>query len=139
MFIDHPAMNQRVMGWMTWKYGLNGFLYYDTTYAYGLHRNPWNDVYSFGTNGDGTLFYPGKPSIIGGKTEIPCFSLRLMLIRQSLQDYEYLRLLQTHGQAALATAAVNAVVRSSDNFDHSPATLLKERMIMGQELSAIKA
>jgi hypothetical protein len=139
MFIDHPAMNQRVMAWMTWKYGLNGFLYYDTTYAFGLHRNPWDDVYSFGTNGDGTLFYPGKPSVIGGKTEIPCFSLRLMLIRQSLQDYEYLRLLQTHGQAALATAAVNAVVRSSDNFDHSPATLLEERMIMGQELSAIKA
>ena len=75
------------MGWMTWKYGLNGFLYYDTTYAYGLHRNPWNDVYSFGTNGDGTLFYPGKPSIIGGKTEIPCFSLRLMLIRLSLPGY----------------------------------------------------
>ena len=139
MFVDHAAMNQRVLAWMTWKYGLNGFLYYGTTEAYGLHSNPWDSVYAFGDNGDGTLFYPGLPSIIGGTTAIPCFSLRLMLIRQSLQDYEYMHLLQTHGQAALANAAVDAVVRSSDDFDHSPATLFKERMIMGQELSAIKA
>jgi Domain of unknown function (DUF4091)/Family of unknown function (DUF6067) len=137
MFIDHPAMNQRVMAWMTWKYGLDGFLYYDTVYAYGVNRDPWKDAYSFGTNGDGTLFYPGKTSIIGGKTDIPCFSLRLMEIRQSLQDYEYMRLLKKHGQGSLVKKAVNAVVKSSDDFAHGPGVLLKERMIMGNELSKL--
>jgi Domain of unknown function (DUF4091) len=139
MFVDHPAMNQRVLAWMTWKYGLDGFLYYDTVYAYSVNRDPWDDVYAFGANGDGTLFYPGKPSLIGGKTDIPCFSIRLMLIRQSLQDYEYMRLLRLHGHGALANKAVDAVVKSSDEFAHSPRILLKERMIMGNELSKLAA
>jgi hypothetical protein len=139
MFIDHPAMNQRVMGWMTWKYGLNGFLYYSTVESYGVNRNPWKDVYAFGTNGDGTLFYPGKPSIIGGKTNIPCFSIRLMLIRQSLQDYEYMHLLKLHGHGALANQAVDAVVKSSDDFTKDPAVMLKERIVMGTELSKLHA
>ena len=136
MFIDHPAMNQRVMAWMTWRYGLNGFLYYDTVYAYGSDRNPWRDVYYFGTNGDGTLFYPGKTSIIGGQTDIPCFSIRLMLIRQSLQDYEYMELLKRRGESGIADQAVKAVVQSSDSFTKDPAVLQRERLVMGRALSA---
>jgi len=139
MFVDHPAMNQRVLAWMTWKYGLQGFLYYDTVYAYSAGGNAWANLYEFGDNGDGTLFYPGKPSVIGGTTDIPCFSIRLMLIRQSLQDYEYMRLLKLYGHVALANKAVNAVVQSSDDFAHNPAILLKERMIMGNELSKLAA
>jgi hypothetical protein len=135
MFIDHSPMNQRIMGWMTWRYGLDGFLYYDTVYAYGPTSNPWRNVYYYGTNGDGTLFYPGKPSIIGGKTDIPCFSIRLMQVRQSLQDYEYMHMLKQSGKGAIADRAVNAVVHASDSFTKDPSVLEKQRMVMGQALS----
>lgn len=137
MFIDHSPMNQRILGWMTWRYGLDGFLYYDTVYAYPRQPDPWHDVYYFGTNSDGTLFYPGKASIIGGKTDIPCFSIRLMLIRQSLQDYEYLHLVAAKGHRADADAAVQAVVTSSDSFTHDPAVLLQQRQLLGQVLSKL--
>jgi hypothetical protein len=134
MFTDHPAMNQRIMAWMTWRYGLQGFLYYDTVYAYP-RTNPWSNVYEFGTNGDGTLFYPGKPSVIGGRTDIPCFSIRLLLIRQSLQDYEYMHLLAQRGRRALVDSLVRSVVRSSSDFDHDPSRLLHARLVMGQALN----
>jgi hypothetical protein len=138
MFIDHPAMNQRVLAWMTWRYGLQGFLYYDTVYAFPF-RNPWNGQYAFGTNGDGTLFYPGKASIIGGKTDIPCFSIRLMLIRQSMQDYEYMEALSDHGRRAQVDALVRTVVPATDNFAHDPSLLLQVRLKMGEELSQLAA
>ena len=39
--------------------------------------DPWKSVYAFGGNGDGTLFYPGTPERIGGRTHIPVESLRI--------------------------------------------------------------
>ena len=50
------------------------------------------DQLLFGGNGDGTLFYPGRARTIGGTRDIPVESVRLALIREGLEDYEYLRL-----------------------------------------------
>lgn len=41
-----------------------------------------------GGNGEGTLFYPGRPDKIGGNDHIPVSSLRLTLIREGNEDYE---------------------------------------------------
>lgn len=41
-----------------------------------------------GGNGEGTLFYPGRPDKIGGSDHIPVSSLRLTLIREGNEDYE---------------------------------------------------
>lgn len=60
-----------------------------------------------------------------------------MLIRQSLQDYEYMHFLKIHGHGALANRAVAVVVKSSDDFTKDAAVMLKERMIMGAELSKL--
>src|SRR5205807_10116329 len=62
----------------------------------------WRNQYAFGNNGDGNLFYPGNPSDIGGQDPIPVESIRLKLIRDGLQDYEYLRFLAAHGRARQA-------------------------------------
>ncbi len=70
-----------------------GELYYSMNEAYGHSNDPWTNVRLFGGNGDGTLFYPGRPDRIGGHTDIPIESIRLKLIREGMEDYEYLALL----------------------------------------------
>jgi len=113
-FIDYPATDPRLLFWMNWKYGTNGFLYYalnmwqsnrmveglpgyltpaedpSAREAIAAGRRwpevPWN-TFTFGNfNGDGHLLYPGP----GGK---PISSIRLECIRDGIEDYEYFCLL----------------------------------------------
>src|SRR5207244_12414075 len=97
--IDEPASEARAMGWQEFRYGATGELYYAVDHDL---VTAWKDQWAFGGNGDGTLFYPGKPSIIGGARNIPIESIRLKLIRDGEQDYEYLRFLARHGLRAKA-------------------------------------
>jgi Domain of unknown function (DUF4091) len=101
--IDGPASEALAMGWLAYEYGITGELYYAVDYDL-VHA--WSDQWAFGNNGDGTLFYPGNPAIIGGRDPIPVESIRLKLIRDGLQDYEYMRFLAAHdhGQQAMRIA-----------------------------------
>ena len=58
--------------------------------------------YYFGGNGDGTLFYPGTPAKIGGTSHIPIASLRMKMIREGMEDYEYFKALADAGDATMA-------------------------------------
>jgi len=122
--IDQPAIYNRIMPWLTWKYRIAGELYYDTDIGFSLGRkNPWKDQYHFGGNGDGTLFYPGTPAVIGGTKDIPIQSLRLMMIRAGYQDYEYLHLAsQLYGRSAVSRVIDKAIVSTHD-WTKSPAVL----------------
>jgi len=93
----------------------------------------------FGGNGDGTLLYPGLPSRIGGRTHIPIESVRLKLIREGLEDYEYLHMLSRLGESSLAIEIVNTMVRKTYDFEHDPAKLYSARQRMGEELSRLGA
>ena len=66
--IDQPAFQHRAMGVLAFAYAASGELYFQTTHAL---RTAWTRQYFFGGNGDGTLFYPGRPSLIGGSSHIP--------------------------------------------------------------------
>lgn len=87
------------MPWLAYKNQVTGMLYYDTLQAFtnftdaggATGGNPWVSQYLFGGNGDGTLFYPGTPAKAGGTTDIPVASLRLKMIREGLEDYEYMK------------------------------------------------
>jgi hypothetical protein len=91
--IDAAGTANRVMQWVAWKYGIAGELYYSVNESYSHPEDPWTHVRLSGGNGDGTLFYPGQPRRIGGRTDIPIESIRLKLIREGMEDYEYLALL----------------------------------------------
>nr|WP_211487081.1 DUF4091 domain-containing protein [Corallococcus exiguus] len=82
-------------------------MYYQTV---GLLFTAWTTQFRFNGNGDGTLFYPGLPSIIGGTTEIPLPSLRMKLIRQGMQDYEWLKLVSDAGDPAYARAVARKLI-----------------------------
>lgn len=100
-FIDRPATEHRVLFWQARKVGATGLLYWCVCHWYGLPLSGgsapcWPDVpihlkdlgtaKSFKVNGDGVLIYPG-PNFT------PYPSLRLEIIRDGIEDYEYLALL----------------------------------------------
>ena len=133
--IDDAPVRNRIMEWLTWQYGIGGELYYSTIEAYGQKPDPWKDVYLFGGNGDGTLFYPGRPDVIGGKTQIPIESIRLKLIREGLEDYEYLKLLSKLGGNKEVADALNGFIRHIYDYDQDPEKLYSLRESLGQEIS----
>lgn len=105
--IDRPATKARAMEWVSFLKGAAGELYYQTVEALGT---AWTEQYRYWGNGDGTLFYPGLPSIIGGTTEVPLPSLRLKLIRLGFQDYEWLKAVSEAGDPEYARRVALRVV-----------------------------
>lgn len=79
------------MGAAAYRYRATGELYYATTRE---AATAWDRQYAFGGNGEGTLFYPGRPELIGGTRDIPIESIRLKRIRDGHEDYEWLTALE---------------------------------------------
>jgi hypothetical protein len=132
--IDSPSIRSRIMEWLSWKYRIRGELYFSTDQAFGSKQDPWKDLHLFGGNGDGTLFYPGRPDVIGGKTHIPIESIRLKLIREGMEDYEYLTMLSTRQGFKPVDDAVSRVVRNTHDFEEDPKAIYALRQWMGSTL-----
>ncbi|HET7826394.1 MAG TPA: glycoside hydrolase domain-containing protein [Anaeromyxobacter sp.] len=98
--IDAPAVRNRAMEWISFAERATGELYWETTFAYT--HDAWSNQWDFSGNGDGTLFYPGTTSRIGGQTDIPVASIRLKMIREGMEDFEYLKALADAGDPQLA-------------------------------------
>ena len=87
--IDRPLMDSRMLGFMMYKYNINGILYFNMTHNW---ENPLRlgqcptYTYSNGRliNGLGQIFYP--PEVKGGEV---VSSLRLVMCRDAYEDYEY--------------------------------------------------
>ncbi|MCB9730332.1 MAG: DUF4091 domain-containing protein [Deltaproteobacteria bacterium] len=107
--IDSAAIQNRAMEWLAYTHRIQGELYFQTTH---MLKTAWTNSCDFSGNGDGTLFYPGTPAKIGGKTDIPIESMRMKLIREGMEDYEYLHLLETLGDGDFARATAKALFPS---------------------------
>jgi len=82
--VDYPGVEHRVVYWQLYRYGFQGFLYWNMTY---WKKNPWTDPMTYpGGNGDGSLLYPGKNG--------PVDSIRLEITRDGIEDYDMLHLLE---------------------------------------------
>lgn len=131
--VDVDGAAARIMAWQAFARDVSGELYFDTVFAYNERASsgadPWDGIRHFGGNGDGTLFYPGRPDRIGGRTDIPVASLRLKHIRDGLEDYELLRLLAGSGPEGQRRAA-SLAARMAPNlysFERDPAAFDKAR------------
>jgi hypothetical protein len=133
--IDTAAVSNRIMPWLAWKYGIKGELYYSMDEAYSRKQDAWDNIYLYGGNGDGTLFYPGRPRTIGGKSDIPIESIRLKLIREGLEDYEYLTLLAMRDGPDAASKTVAQLVTNAYTFDRDPTKLRQLRRQIGERLN----
>ena len=116
LFIDHAGGDLRTWLWQTFKYNIEGILIWSTTYMYSgtaypnSLQNPyqdpmsWADVYVLpkGTkrnwgNGDGRFFYPPYSTKDGSKAgddEKFVSTMRLDILRDGIEDYEYLHILK---------------------------------------------
>jgi hypothetical protein len=141
--VDSDPVRNRALEWLSYQYGVKGELYYETAYMLTQgNPGPWGTLWAFTGNGDGTLFYPGVPSTagrtvqsatpsIGGTHDIPIASIRLKLIREGLEDYEYLKL-----DAALggnATGFANAIFPNSTTVPTNVA-LMSQREAIARDI-----
>jgi hypothetical protein len=117
LFIDHPGTELRVWLWQTWQRGISGILVWHTNFwsswtAYpDTLQNPYEDPMGWtdgfgvakGTkepwgNGDGRFMYPPEAASAGTQRETvldgPVDSIRLEMLRDGIEDYEYLAILQ---------------------------------------------
>ncbi len=115
-FIDRPGTDMRVWLWQSWQNGVDGILVWETCYwssgnAYPDElQNPWKDsmswVSGYGTPigtklrwkaGDGRFIYPPE-SATGTQSQTvmddPVPSIRWELLRDGVEDYEYLTILK---------------------------------------------
>jgi uncharacterized protein (TIGR03382 family) len=145
--IDASAVRNRAMQWLAFRYRLTGELYWETAFALA-QGDAWTSQWYFTGNGDGTLFYPGTPARIGGATDIPVASIRLKMIREGMEDYEYLKLLSDLGDEPLAREIADGLFPSASSTEQSPQDLMSARariasriiqLTGGQDQSAIQA
>ncbi len=119
--IDTDGTRNRSMEWLSFSYGIPAELYFDTTHAYDL--GPWTNQLTSGAEGDGTLFYPGTPALIGGATEIPIESLRMKGIRDGIEDHELLQMAASLGHEEEALAIARALFPRTFQAETTPAAL----------------
>jgi len=135
-FVDFKALEHRMLFWQQKKYNIQGLLYWSTTY-WNDTKDPWSDiatVKSIGPNiyGDGSLMYPGKEVGFDG----PVGSIRLEMIRDGLEDYEYSCLLEkTRGKKA-ADEAIARVVTDMKKFTRNAALLERTRREIAEAIEA---
>jgi len=155
-FIDYPAIDQRILPWISWRHGVTGILYWSTTY---WKENPYEAPMSHSPdggkwgNGDGHLLYPAtrKPSdnfVAKG----PVDSIRWEMIRDGIEDYDYFRILKdrlgkgrTSGKSPAAIAKAEAALKMVDEcgksrteYERNPAKLEAVRTKVAEAIEALK-
>lgn len=153
-FIDYPAIDHRILHWMAWRVGLNGILYWQTTY---WRDNPYDTAMSYTPdgkgkwgNGDGRLLYPPvtKPSeTFVDKGPVP--SIRWEMIREGIEDFDYFRILRDRVESAAgrppnavnkareALKLVDSCAPSLTQYTKDPAKLDRVRARVAQAIESL--
>ncbi len=116
LFIDAPPAAARIIPWLIHRYDGTGMVYYRVSQAYKDENDPWSNQYFFAANGDGTLVYPGYPGIHGLTEHRAVASLRMKLLRDGLEDYEYLVLAEGAGGDGVEPGG--GLVTSTTRWNH---------------------
>ena len=119
--IDSPLLNYRVPAWMAWRDRIKGLLYWGGMSYWTKVEDPWQKapcylgkgVFQQGQpgivyHGEGSLVYPARA--VGYDGIAP--SIRLKALRDGIDDYEYLALLERAGRRAEADEIVRPLTES---------------------------
>ncbi len=85
-FLDQPLLKARVLHWINYLYGLDGFLHWGLNHFAGDKPYTQEGISKSLPLGDRAIAYPGKKGLIG--------SLRFSAQRDGLQDFESLWVLE---------------------------------------------
>jgi hypothetical protein len=149
-FIDAPSMDPVMVPWITWRYQMQGVLYWTINY-WSHTANPWINPVTYLSgffcsdgwvlNGEGSLIYPGShTNQFTGQDNVngPVSSIRFELLREGIEDYEYLWLLDSLGDRQFADQIVSDMVVDVSSFSRNPASLLKAREKMARRIEALR-
>jgi hypothetical protein len=152
------------MHWLLYLHGQTGYLYYATDICmvpvsqgaqcgYPSHNyDPWQSVYYSGMWGDGTLVYAGSTASCSGcsgntsadnymgsgvTTPLILPSIRLKMIRDGEQDYEYLYWLNAHGYSSEASTELSSWVTNSYTYETTGSGLNAARVALGNFMHAL--
>lgn len=121
--IDFSPVQFRAPFWVSWRYGVKGFLYWSSIY-WTEGQDPWTTPHFRGQYwGEGMLLYPGNDAGLSG----PAPSIRLKLIREALEDFEYMTLASQQGHRAQVDEIVNSLAQSFNDWSASPDAYLAAR------------
>lgn len=148
-FIDAPALDPVMIPWITARYHMDGILYWALNY-WAETANPWLDAVTFHSgflcsdgyvlNGEGSLLYPGNyTKEFTGQPDVngPVSSIRLELLREGMEDYEYLWMLKHLGDKGFAESEVKDLVVSVRAFSRNLGELYLAREAMAKRLEEL--
>lgn len=127
LFIEYPAMDARIIGWLTYAYGVSGFEYWGLNqWGPNTGHKDWASFNKGGTRttwqrtkwplGDGWLLYPGPRGE-------PLSSVRFENLRDGFEDAELLLMLNARGKKAEGREIAARVARSPEDYTSDPAAI----------------
>ena len=136
-FVDMPGMSHRVLFWQQKREGVEGLLYWNTT-SWNPDQgcdDPWESMMTVKSinpalRGDGSLLYPGKKVGVDG----PVSSQRLEIIRDGIEDFEYLTLAERWLGRNAAREYVARLCTSLTEWEQDPLKLEQVRRELGTAL-----
>ena len=129
---DFPLLNYRVPAWIAWRYRMRGILYWGGMVYWNDVEDPWTEPGTLDRrdrnaalmyNGEGSLLYPGRA--VGYEGVAP--SLRVKALRDAIEDYEYLAILEQKGLAEEAEKLVLPLAESWFHWESDPAAYERAR------------
>ena len=137
--LDSPLLNYRVPTWIAWRFRIRGLLYWGGMAHWDI-EDPWSDPKTYSSkgtkplvyNGEGSLLYPANA--VGFDGVVP--SMRLKALRDAIEDYEYLSILERAGKAAAAEKIVLPLANSWFNWDKDPASYEKARAALAKLITS---
>lgn len=138
--LDHPGIESKFTGWFLWKYRVRGIAYYSMN---DWSKNPWTDPMTANHNGDTFMLYPPSEDnsdiAYGANNHRMVPSIRFELMRDSLEDYEYLYLLNGSaqpmvGQVNVADAQADKIITGLTSYTRDSGFMYNLRRVIGEKL-----
>jgi len=139
--IDFPLLHYRVPAWIAWRYRIRGLLYWGGLSFWGQVDDPWTQPETLDRrdrgkgqvwNGEGSIVYPGRACGYDGIAP----SLRLKALRDAVEDYECISILERAGRAKEAEAVVRPLAGSWFQWDKDPAAYERARARLAEMIEA---
>jgi hypothetical protein len=145
-FLDYPLVKGRILDWIAYLYDLDGFLHWGLNYFGAPDAYSEEALAAQGLPpGDCAVLYPAADGYLG--------SLRWSAMRDGLEDFEYLRILEGRLRALKASYGESArrldprqrpvelcrrVAWSFRDYTRDPAVLLSTRRMIAEEILAVE-
>lgn len=122
-YVDYESIDPRIHFWLTYRYGVTGVLYWRVNH-YGKGSRFEKAV----DGGDGYIFYPGQDG--------PLPSIRAMMIRDGIEDYDLLKMLEKQAPDSTLLDLDN-VCKSLSDYTSDPEVLQQRRIAILHALSRL--